>query len=465
VGRALGVALACALGALGLGAMLGYLGPLITVALVAAALLAAWVLSDLEIGLWAIIAVIALLPFAAPPIDIGLTPTFLDLAMGGALLVYLMQWMGGQRRRLTLTPAHGPLAVFIVLALFSFVAGLNNGPLTPYLLRHFAELLLSMAFAAVVVDYVDTPERLQRLVAVTLLCGATAALVGIALYLIPEDLANRALNLLRVFGYPTGAVLRYIEDNPENAQRAISTSVDPNVLGGLLAMIGALAAPQVVAREPLFGRRWRWVWLAAFGAIVLCLLLTYSRGAMAGLAVAVAVLAAARYRRLLWLMLAALVVVALLPATQDYVVHLLEGLRGEDLATQMRFGEYKDAVILIGRYPWIGVGFAGTPDLDIYLGVANAYLTIASEMGFVGLGAFLLVLATIFGWAFASRREVRQPEALEPIWLGAHAGLAAALVVGLFDHYFFNIDFQPAVTIFWIFAGLALAATRLIRNP
>jgi hypothetical protein len=38
-------------------------------------------------------------------------------------------------------------------------------------------------------------------------------------------------------GYPTGSgVLRYVEDNPDLPMRAISTSTDPNVLGGLLIL-------------------------------------------------------------------------------------------------------------------------------------------------------------------------------------------------------------------------------------
>ncbi|MEP7356098.1 MAG: hypothetical protein ABI847_02525, partial [Anaerolineales bacterium] len=47
------------------------------------------------------------------------------------------------------------------------------------------------------------------------------------------------------------------------------------------------------------------------------------------------------------------------------------------------------------------------------------------------------------------------------LWLGAHAGLAAALAVGIVDHYFFKLSFQPAGTIFWMFVGVCLAATRL----
>ena len=43
----------------------------------------------------------------------------------------------------------------------------------------------------------------------------------------------------------------------------------------------------------------------------------------------------------------------------------------------MRFGEYKDALTLIERYPLFGVGFTGVPDIDLYLGVSMLYLIIA----------------------------------------------------------------------------------------
>jgi len=74
---------------------------------------------------------------------------------------------------------------------------------------------------------------------------------------------------------------------------------------------------------------------------------------------------------------------------------------------------------------------------------------------------FLLIMAVVYGWGFASRKAVYADEQLTPVWLGAHAGLAAALSVGFLDHYFFNIDFQPSGMIFWIFVSLCLAATRL----
>jgi O-antigen ligase len=446
-----------------IGALLGYTGILITIIALIGLAGVFWALSDMEVGIWGIVAIITLLPFATLPVKIVFTPTFLDLAMGGVLCVYLMQWMSGRRYRFTVTPAHAPILAFIVMAVFAFVAGLNNGPLTSNLARHFAEFILSIAFSFVVVDWIDSREKLARTVGVIVLCGAAAAFIGAVLYAVPESLAERLLSALRVVGYPSGGVLQYIESNPELGQRAIGTSVNPNAFGGLLAIVGALAAPQVAASQPVFGPRWRWLWATAFLAIVICLILTFSRMAMAGLVLAMIGIAAARYRRLLGLVVIGAAVVIVLPFTQDYVLRFVAGAQGADLATQMRFGEYKDALILLSRYPVIGVGFSGTPDIDIYLGVSNAYLSIAQQMGFVGLAILLLILIVVFGWAFDHRRKAYADPRLESLFLGSHAALVAALVVGLGDHYFVNLDFQPAQTLFWMIIGLGLSATRLSR--
>lgn len=457
----LAVGLLLALVAVGVGALVGYAGPLIAVGVLAALAVGVWALTNLEIGLLGVIAVITVLPFAALPVKIVFTPTFLDLAVLAVMFVYAMQWMSGQRHALTLTPAHAPIVLFMGLAVVSFVAGKDNGPLTTNLIRQFAELLLSITFTFIIVEYVARHEQLAWLTRWLLWGGVAAATLGLILYFLPPEISERALSALSVFNYPAGGVLRYIEDNPENAQRAISTSVDPNVLGGLLAMMGGLLAPQLLTKRSVLGP-W-WVAYAAFGLVLTCLVLTFSRGAMAALGVALVGIALARYRRLLWVVALAAAVIILLPATQEYVAHFIEGLQGQDLATQMRFGEFKDAFILIERHP-LGVGFSGAPEIDIYLGVSNAYLLMAEKMGLFGLAVFVGVLGVVYGWAFLHRKRVYADAVLTPFWLGAHAGLAAALVVGLVDHYFFNITFQPAGTLFWIFVGLCLATTRLAVN-
>ena len=147
-------------------------------------------------------------------------------------------------------------------------------------------------------------------------------------------------------------MIRYIEENPALAERAIGTSVDPNVLGGLLLMIGALAGPQLVSPEPLFSRR---ITALIIGLIFVALILTFSRSAMLGLAAGLLFVTVVRHRRLLPYMLAAAILLLLLPVAQEYVNRFAAGFQGQDLATQMRFGEYKDALTLFGDTHFSGL--------------------------------------------------------------------------------------------------------------
>lgn len=440
------------------GLVLAFGGPLAAAALLVAGIAVFIVLRDIEIGFWGVIGVVCLLPFATLPVDIGLTPTFLDLALGAVVGVWLLGLVTGEQKTVVTAPITLPLIIFIIVAIFAFIFGLSNGPLTATLIRKFAELILSLLFVFVIVDYCRRWEQLERLVKVLLLAGAGAAFVAITLWLLPEDTTNEILNFLVRLGYPGGWVIRYIEENPALSERAIGTSVDPNVLGGLLLMIGALAGPQLVAKRPLFPR---WLTFVVVGLVFVGVVLTFSRGAMVGLAAGLGFVGLARYRRLIPYMIVAGLVFLLLPITQNYLARFVEGIQGQDLATQMRFGEYKDALILVERYPIFGVGFAGTPDIDIYLGVANVYLTIAQSMGTVGLLAFFGVLGVVFGFAFLNRGLFRADARKDPVWLGLHAALIGGLVAGVFDHYLFNLEFQHAVTAFWLFVGLALTATHL----
>lgn len=454
------IGLLAALFATSCGLLLAFGGPIIATGLLLALIATFIVLRNIEIGFWGIIAVICLLPFATLPFKIIITPTFLDLALGAVIGVWLLRLVTGQQTRVITAPITVPLLIFILVAIFAFIFGLSNGPLTSQLIRKFAELILSLAFVFLIVDYCRTWSKLERLVKALLIAGAGAGALGISFWLLPDQLANDILNLLTRIGYPGGWVIRYIEENPDLAERAIGTAVDPNVFGGLLVLIGTLAAPQMLAKRPLFPR---WLTIAIFSLIFIALMLTFSRGAFVALAGGLGFIALVRYRQLIPYMLAAGLLILILPITQDYVVRLIEGFMGQDLATQMRFGEYRDAWTLIMRYPIFGVGFAGSPDADLYLGVAMVYLTIGQQMGFVGLLAFTAVISTVMGYAFFNRHLFKHNNQRDPIWLGLHAAIFSGLIAGIFDHYLFNLEFLHAVTAFWLLIGLGTAATRLGR--
>jgi O-antigen ligase len=457
---ALGIASAVLAALLGLS--LALIGPLYTVILVAALAGGVWVIAGLENALYSTIMIALLLPYATMPFKVVLTPSFLDIGMVVAYFIYIMQWMSGERRRLATTPVHAIVILFMLVTIFSFIAGLRYAGLTSNRLRQIAELMMAIGLVIVLVDVMRTEAQIEKFVRIAIAAGTVAALLGIVLWLLPDQITESLLARLAPIGYPSGGVIHYIEDNPELAERATSTSVDPNSFGGVLVVVAALAASLLTAKDTKVAPRW--MIAGAFGLMVLCLGLTFSRGAMLALAAAIVMIAVLGERRLLWVLLVGGVAVLLLPQTQEYVQRFAEGFAGQDLATKMRFGEYQDALTLIFRYPLIGVGFSGAPDIDIYIGVSSLYLLIASNMGIIGLLVFILLFVWVFAYAWTARRHLMPKTPSMAIWLGLGAALITMLATGIFDHYYFNLEFFHASTVLWTFVGLLLAMTRIIRE-
>ncbi len=443
------------------GAAIALVHPLVPFAAMVGILAALVVLSNIDFGLYAVIAVAVLLPFGALPLNIGFNPTFLDLALVAVIAIWLARLATRQDEEgFIATPLGLLVLVFMILAIFSFLAGLAHAPVTQQVLRQFAEVLAAIAFFFVIVNIVRTRESLRRVVLALMLAGFVSAALGIIFYILPREWTITILSALRVFKYPTGdRVLRFIEDDPTNPMRAISTSVDPNVLGGLMILVTALTVPQIVAERPLLPRQLSVVMALTMGV---CLILTFSRGALLGLVLALIIVSTVRYRPILALILLSATVFVFLPVTQEYLAHFSDAFALRDRATQMRLGEYKDALILISRYPFFGVGFGGSPDIDTYLGVSSVYLLMAEQMGLVGLSAFLITLGVFFhNVARAWFTCIARDPFLAPILLGIAGAVLGAMIGGLTDHYFFNLKFPHSATLFWLYVGLGMATVRL----
>jgi O-antigen ligase len=480
----LSVVMLCLLVGVTGGGILAYLSPLLTAALLIALIAGILMLKSTQWGLFALVGVACLLPFATLPVKIGFTPTFLDVVMGMLLFVWIARQVTNQGEDFVASPLALPILVFILLAFFSFAAGLAHSSLFPPAVRCFGEIIIAILLFFVTINCVRTQEQLEKVVLMIILAGFAEALIGIALYFLPRETSVRLLSALSIVGYPSGwEALRFIRDDPRLPMRAISTSVDPNILGGLLLLISSLTATQLFARRPIIRRAFSIPILVAMGV---CLLLTFSRGSFIALGAALLLLGLIKYRALLPLLILVAILILKLPQTEHYVEHFFEGIRGEDLATKMRLGEYKDALILIGRYPLIGVGFISAPDIDIYIGVSSLYLLIAEEMGLIGLGAFLATMAFFLIHTWQALRKMsydiksstsrfsRGSAAsytdggdsnllkLESILLGLQTGVIGGLVGGLFDHYLFS--YPHMVAFFWLYIGLAVVAARLGAN-
>jgi O-antigen ligase len=228
----------------------------------------------------------------------------------------------------------------------------------------------------------------------------------------------------------------------------------------MLALVGALALTQAVAERPVLPRR---LIYAMTGVLALATFLTQSRGALGGLLVGALYVALLRYRKLLWPVIGAaalaLVLYLVFGVGERFVGRVTAGVQFADQANQMRLAEYRNAIRIIQTYPIFGIGFGRAPELDLVAGVSSIYLALAERVGLVGLFAFLGIVVAFFARslramraAFAAREEQRGAALLS-----LQAAIAAALAVGLLDHYFFNIEFSHMVALFWGSIALALA--------
>jgi O-antigen ligase len=262
-----------------------------------------------------------------------------------------------------------------------------------------------------------------------------------------------------------------------NYGRARGTFKDPNVYG-------AFAAPAIVFAG-YFWLNGRGLWalgaLAVSGLLLLGVLVSFSRGAWANVAVAVAVFGYcsfvtarhARERMRLVAVAAAAVMGAALLVVAALQIEAVSRLMQErasleqsyDSGPEGRFGGQAKAQAIILEHP-LGIGALefGTGALEFgsrwhHEDVHNVYLSMFLNAGWVGgLGYLTIVLATLLAGLYASFRDT--PFRVQAI--AAFAAFAATAGEGVIidtDHW---RHFFVLAGLVW---GLAVAAGRLRRPP
>lgn len=445
----LGLAL---IGAAAIGWLAVVRGPVQTAALIVGLVGLIVVASDPRAGLWAVVGVMTLLPFAVIPVRVGLTLTLLEAAMIAVYAVWLLRLLLHRDERIVSASPAAWVLLLVAVTIFAFLLGIHNG-YTSQTFHDYGKFLLAVLLVYAVWNTSKTFADARRLVTVLLLGTAATSALGLALYAAGPGMTERVLARLIPYGYPSSRIVRYIEDDPGRAMRLTSTSVDPNSFGGLLAVVFVIACAAVVARHQFLPR---WLTVPVVGLSGMALLLTQSRGAWLGAAAGLGVLTLLRYR---WLIAPGALLagaVAVLGLGSEFIHRLYLGFTLQDPATKLRLAEYRNAIAIIRKHPWFGVGFGDAPSIDLQAGVSSIYLVIGERIGLVGLTVFLVAVGSVALAGFRVWRARRESVAGE-LTLGLLAALASALVVGVFDHYFFNITFPHMAALLWIVCGLILA--------
>lgn len=369
-------------------------------------------------------------------------------------LLWLVRWLARGAPSVR-TPIDGPALLLLALVPISLGVSVNRALTVTAVSRLLAGLALAYGLA----NWATGARRLHLLA-----LGLAGLSLGLALF----GLVSVEWPLDKLPFVPQ-ALYRWTSARVVVMARA-ADAVNPNILAGALVMalpfaLGALLEPGADGLPNRRGLRWAWFGGAAAASAAL-LLLTKSRGAWLGAAIAVWLLLLYRWRNLIWLLPIGVLGLSVI------VWRLGPALTAQSLSGEMsRYELWSRALYLIQDMPYTGIG-AGTfePMLDtqfpFYLRGAwvehahNLFLQVAVDLGLPGLIAYIALLA-LAAWCAvdAARRYCRIDErALAALSWAGLTSLVAMLVHGTVDATTWIVSRGAFVP--WAILGTILALHR-----
>ncbi|WP_213974755.1 O-antigen ligase family protein, partial [Tepidanaerobacter acetatoxydans] len=270
------------------------------------------------------------------------------------------------------------------------------------------------------------------------------------------------ISLLGIYQYffvkvPTAEAWVDVKQFPELATRVYATLENPNVLGEYLG----LAIPLLLGLFWASGKfRQKFLLTIVLGISTLCLVLTFSRGAWLGLAVAVLAFALIKEPKLLILLLIlAILAPMFLPSVVTNRIASIGSL--EDSSNAYRITIWIAALRMMKNYWLNGVGLGSTAFASVYrdymiagasaIHAHNLYLEVGLEMGILGLFALLWMAFRGFSEALI---YVESNSKMSFVLAGIVAGLVGHLFHGLFDYVWYS---PRIVMAFWMYFGMMSA--------
>ncbi|MBE6724111.1 MAG: hypothetical protein E7576_02770 [Ruminococcaceae bacterium] len=401
-----------------------------------------------------------------------------------ALVIYtalcLMLKLFRRKRILKLEPVDLYAAAFALLTFFGGAVSLSSASLKPGLL-----MVCFMMGYFLTVTLMRSREWLVRCSTAVVVSAALISLYGIYLYFTDGGYSSKAWLDSEMFESIRG--------------RAVATLENPNMLGEYLILIFPVAAAMFVGNGEGLRRLPTFVCAAVMGV---CLILTWSRGAWLGLMAALLIFLFMWHRRSVWLILAGIASLPILPAVLPAsILHRITSIGNmADSSTSYRVYIWRASVRMIRDHFLTGIGigegawFRVYP-LYAYQGVEvaphshNLFLQIWLELGVVGIAVFVIFLFLLFQAAFTLFRELSGERPLrnrgimpaplqkeesglgtvgaDPVKrarnqlrisaAGPLCGIAAVLAQGLTDYAWYN---YRLFLMFWLMAALAAGYVR-----
>ena len=322
--------------------------------------------------------------------------------------------------------------------IFCSILSIYNSPIKEFSILNWIYTVGSyMIVYFLTLTYIDTYEKKKTLLLTAIGTAVVACIWGLIQY-------------SQVYGVSSQS---WVDPNtfPLIKRRLYGTLQNPNLMGAYLLEILAFVGPLA-----LLHKKMKQHWLAKLVALflVLCIVLTYSRGVWISCAVMVL------YWGLVWkrkLLLSLLAVPAVMFYYHGGVAERLWSLFGHhDTSVSMRYALWDSTTYMIKDHPFLGIGwgsywkvypeynyFLQDPSVVIYH-AHNMFLHMVATIGIVGALCFIGILVVHAWKAFSLPTNKKNAEII--IKYGLTAMILGICVSGCVDYELFSHQIS---VVFW----------------
>ncbi len=341
-----------------------------------------------------------------------------------------------RQRTLAKTPLNRPIMWYVCACILATLIGVLAGRVKPmtgffFLLKYYEYFFIFF----MTVNLVTSEREIRRLLTA---CFLTCGVVSVyAIAQIPSGMRVSA---------------------PFEGQEG-----EPNTLGGYLVFLSALAAGLLLTRDAV---RNKWPLLALISLSGIALQATLSRASfLAAVVVLVGVVFSVRRRNPMLVMVILLGMMAIpLTAPQSVVDRVMYtfvqpkeagqiqvGGVHVDTSTSERLRSWQQAIQEWKKSPVWGHGVTGGPFMDAM------YPRVLTEVGLIGMTAFLLLMASIARVSVDAQTKLQQPF-MRGLALGFALGFAGLLVHAVGSNTFIIVRIMEP---FWLVAALVVRSLML----